>query len=159
MKRFAILAVSVSTLLIAHPALAQVTNEGLLGQAMGREQQRWREQQSSYSTDMDLILAQNRERELERCLAIAAGGSALPPECIALVAKPRTPKRHDEANASSTTPVLAQVAAPPSVPRKLRANTPSGFCLDVPRGYVGTGALNSPALSTALPSCAGLQAR
>jgi hypothetical protein len=57
----------------------------------------------------------------------------------------------------------AQMSAPvpqaaQSGPRKIRARTPSGYCLDAPEGYVGTGAENSPAVTSALPRCDGLSA-
>lgn len=42
-------------------------------------------------------------------------------------------------------------------PRKVRAKTPSGFCLDVPPGYVGTGAENTPAVTSAMPRCSALR--
>lgn len=40
--------------------------------------------------------------------------------------------------------------------RKVRANTASGYCLDVPPDYVGTGASNRPAVTGALPRCSSL---
>jgi len=44
------------------------------------------------------------------------------------------------------------------VVRKVRAKTPSGYCLDVPTDYVGTGSLNRPAISSELPKCTSLSA-
>lgn len=41
-------------------------------------------------------------------------------------------------------------------PHKVRANTPSGYCLDVPPNYVGTGAANSPAITSSMPRCSTL---
>ncbi len=38
-------------------------------------------------------------------------------------------------------------------PRRRPAKTPSGYCLDVPRGYAGTGSLNRPAITSAAPAC------
>lgn len=38
-------------------------------------------------------------------------------------------------------------------PSKVRAKTASGYCLDVPPGYRGTGAANSPAVTSAMPRC------
>jgi hypothetical protein len=49
-------------------------------------------------------------------------------------------------------PVVAVAAGPP----KAVANTPSGFCYDVPKGYVGTGTADMPALTTATPACGSL---
>ena len=43
-------------------------------------------------------------------------------------------------------------------PRKVRAKTPSGYCLDVDSDYVGTGALNRPSITSALPRCSSLSA-
>lgn len=67
--------------------------------------------------------------------------------------------------ASERGPALTQSgmpAPPPMEPapmpasstiRMVRAKTASGYCLDVPRGYVGTGAENSPAVTSAMPRC------
>jgi hypothetical protein len=44
-------------------------------------------------------------------------------------------------------------------PHMVRAKTPSGYCLDVPPGYVGTGAANSPSVTAATPRCDQLSAR
>jgi hypothetical protein len=57
----------------------------------------------------------------------------------------------------ASTPV-ASVAAPPmpsasTGPHKVRAKTASGYCLDVPEGYVGSGAGNSPAVTSGMPRC------
>lgn len=43
--------------------------------------------------------------------------------------------------------------------RKVRAKTESGYCLDVPNGYVGTGAANMPAITSAMPRCDTLVAK
>jgi hypothetical protein len=43
-------------------------------------------------------------------------------------------------------------------PRKIRAKTASGYCLDVPRGYIGTGAENAPTVNSAMPRCDQLSA-
>jgi hypothetical protein len=62
-----------------------------------------------------------------------------------------------------STPV-APIVAPPmespasSGPHKVRAKTKSGYCLDVPRDYVGTGAENSPVVTKAMPRCDQLSA-
>jgi hypothetical protein len=48
---------------------------------------------------------------------------------------------------------------PTTGPRKIRAKTASGYCLDVPRGYMGTGAENSPVVTSAMPRCDQLSAR
>lgn len=37
--------------------------------------------------------------------------------------------------------------------RKIPAKTPSGYCLMAPADYRGTGAVNSPAITDALPRC------
>lgn len=54
------------------------------------------------------------------------------------------------------------VSAPPmptaTGPRMVRAKTASGYCLDVPDSYVGTGASNMPAITSAMPRCATLSA-
>lgn len=57
--------------------------------------------------------------------------------------------------ASSPVASIAQPTMPnPSAgPHKVRAQTASGFCLDVPEGYVGSGAGNSPAVTSGMPRC------
>jgi hypothetical protein len=65
--------------------------------------------------------------------------------------------------AQSSMPV-PPVAAPgmparPNDPRLVRAKTESGYCIDAPRGYVGTGAENSPAVSSGMPRCDQLEAK
>jgi hypothetical protein len=66
--------------------------------------------------------------------------------------------------AGGSAPALTQAAVPaagetnpptpsPSGPRRVRANTPSGYCLDVPKGYVGTGAENTPVVTSGMPRC------
>jgi hypothetical protein len=47
---------------------------------------------------------------------------------------------------------------PTNGPRKIRSKTASGYCLDVPRGYMGTGAENSPVVTSAMPRCDQLSA-
>lgn len=41
-------------------------------------------------------------------------------------------------------------------PQKVRAQTASGYCLDVPPDYVGTGAANSPPVTSGMPRCSQL---
>jgi hypothetical protein len=91
LKHLLIVATTVATFCTMTPTLAQVTNEGLLENAMGREEQRFRDQHDEQpGTDES-----QRERALERCLVIAEGGSPLPPECRALVANSdRRPALH-----------------------------------------------------------------
>jgi hypothetical protein len=48
--------------------------------------------------------------------------------------------------------------APTVGSHKVRANTASGYCLDVPPDYVGTGAENSPAVTSGMPRCSSLSA-
>jgi hypothetical protein len=62
------------------------------------------------------------------------------------------------AQASMAVQPIAGGAYAPSAaaPRKVRANTRSGYCLDVPPGYRGTGAENSPAVTSAMPRCSTL---
>lgn len=38
-------------------------------------------------------------------------------------------------------------------PAKAVANTPSGFCYDVPNGYVGNGTVDKPVITTFTPAC------
>jgi hypothetical protein len=59
---------------------------------------------------------------------------------------------------------FAPIGTPPmpvaaSGPRLVHAKTASGYCLDVPRDYVGTGAENSPAVSSGMPRCDQLSAK
>jgi hypothetical protein len=53
---------------------------------------------------------------------------------------------------AATVPVPA---LPPGPPRAA-ANTPSGYCLDVPKDYVGTGSTANPVLTAAMPACSSL---
>lgn len=57
---------------------------------------------------------------------------------------------------ATAVPVIGQPAA--HGPRKIRANTPSGYCLDVADDYVGTGSSSRPAVSNAMPRCSSLSA-
>ena len=41
-------------------------------------------------------------------------------------------------------------------PRKIHAKTRSGFCIDAPPDYVGTGAQNAPTVTSAMPRCSEL---
>jgi len=45
------------------------------------------------------------------------------------------------------------LAAAAGGPRLVRAKTASGYCLDAPPGYQGTGAANSPAVTSGMPRC------
>ena len=45
------------------------------------------------------------------------------------------------------------VAVPDVGPQKLKAATPSGYCLDVPKGYAGIGTPQRPIISTYAPAC------
>ena len=59
-------------------------------------------------------------------------------------------------------PLVDSTLATPVVsvggPRKVRAKTASGYCLDVPPDYVGSGSASRPAVSSALPRCSSLTA-
>jgi hypothetical protein len=61
---------------------------------------------------------------------------------------------------ASTAPPIGDPAGPSPLngPRRVRAKTASGYCLDVPRGYIGTGAENSPVVTSAMPRCDQLAA-
>jgi hypothetical protein len=67
------------------------------------------------------------------------GGSAAPPLVDSTLAAP------------APTAILAGV-------RKVRAKTPSGYCLDVPADYVGTGSEGRPIVNAAMPRCSSLSA-
>ncbi len=61
-------------------------------------------------------------------------------------------------NSASVRPGVAvaqgQVVVTPVIgPTKRQANTPSGYCLDVPRGYAGLGTQSKPAITTFAPAC------
>lgn len=45
------------------------------------------------------------------------------------------------------------------VVRKVRAKTASGYCLDVPDDYAGTGSTTRPAVTSGMPRCTSLSAR
>jgi hypothetical protein len=60
--------------------------------------------------------------------------------------------------AVATTAPKPLVAAVPGPPRAV-ANTPSGYCLDVPKGYAGTGSAEYPLLTTATPACSSIGRR
>jgi hypothetical protein len=62
----------------------------------------------------------------------------------------------------ANSPPLTEASAPSvelppmptnSGPRKVHAKTRSGYCLDVPDNYIGTGAANSPVVTPAMPRC------
>jgi hypothetical protein len=56
--------------------------------------------------------------------------------------------------ASTPSASVSPVIVMPEVgPQKLKAATPSGYCLDVPKGYAGTGTLQKPAITTYAPAC------
>jgi hypothetical protein len=48
---------------------------------------------------------------------------------------------------------IAQPQIQSGGPAKLVAKTPSGFCLDVPKGYAGTGSMQRPVTTNYLPAC------
>ena len=67
-----------------------------------------------------------------------------------------------QASAPMAPPLVALPPMPTAdtnAPRKVRAKTASSYCLDVPESYVGTGAANSPAVTSAMPRCDQLSAR
>lgn len=43
--------------------------------------------------------------------------------------------------------------------RRVRAKTPSGYCLDVPSDYIGTGSATRPTVTKAMPRCSSLSAQ
>ena len=57
-----------------------------------------------------------------------------------------------------TLPAPVPVASGDNGPRKVRAKTASGYCLDVPPDYVGSGAANRPAVTSGMPRCSSLSA-
>lgn len=65
-----------------------------------------------------------------------------------------------QASAPMTPPLVGPPPMPTAAggPMKVRAKTASGYCLNVPENYVGTGAANSPAISDAMPRCDQLSA-
>jgi hypothetical protein len=87
--------------------------------------------------------------------ALETGDFPLVSTVRAYCADPRT--RHVVAQAPS--PPVVQPAVPEPLARKVRAKTRSGYCLDVPESYMGTGAENSPAVTSAMPRCDQLTAR
>jgi hypothetical protein len=65
-----------------------------------------------------------------------------------------------QASAPLAPPLVDQPPMPAanSGVRKIRAKTASGYCLDVPETYVGTGAANAPAVTSGMPRCDQLSA-
>jgi hypothetical protein len=66
----------------------------------------------------------------------------------------------------ASAPLAPPLVGPPPMPtaasngpHMVRAKTASGYCLDVPENYVGTGAVNSPAVTDAVPRCDQLSAK
>lgn len=60
-------------------------------------------------------------------------------------------------NPLSSAPVASSPAVTAAVgPRRVRAKTASGFCLDVSPDYAGTGSASRPAITSALPRCSSL---
>jgi hypothetical protein len=58
-----------------------------------------------------------------------------------------------EARAIAVGDTSGPAAATTGGPTKRKAKTASGFCYDVPEGYVGLGSVDKPALTTATPAC------
>lgn len=87
--------------------------------------------------------------------AASAVPAALPPGA-APSARPAVPAATTIAVA--TTPAPAPAPAPAAVPGPPRAvaSTPSGYCLDVPKGYKGTGSPDYPLLTVAAPACSSI---
>ena len=63
-------------------------------------------------------------------------------------------------------PLPAGPMAVPSMPARVasgphlvRAKTASGYCIDAPDGYIGTGATNMPAVTSGMPRCDQLGAK
>lgn len=65
---------------------------------------------------------------------------------------------------SAPPPLVDSALAPPTAAvsaagaRKVRAKTASGYCLDVPADYVGSGSESRPAVTSVLPRCSSLSA-
>jgi hypothetical protein len=60
---------------------------------------------------------------------------------------------YDRTASAPLAPVSAVMVTPEIGPQKIKAATPSGYCLDVPKGYAGTGTLQKPALTSYAPAC------
>lgn len=80
-----------------------------------------------------------------QCLSTAGAGQ------VAYSQSP-LPAAPEAVAGTPTTPV-----APPLRSSKVKlvpANTASGYCIEAPPGYQGTGAANAPAVTTGMPRCA-----
>lgn len=93
-------------------------------------------------------------------MVVGAPAQAVPATVTAAVPGPVTTP-----GATAAAPVGTMVAAASVAPMRVPAtagpvravaNTPSGYCLDVPKGYVGTGSAEYPTLTTATPACTSL---
>ncbi|MFZ4690615.1 MAG: hypothetical protein ACOYLS_15370 [Polymorphobacter sp.] len=80
-------------------------------------------------------------------LEMAAAGQA------PLTVGSQTPAPVVVGGTSTNAPILASVPVAGAGPAKLKAKTPSGFCYDVPKGYVGSGTIEKPATTTMTPAC------
>jgi hypothetical protein len=136
LKHLLILAAAATTLCVAPPAFAQVTNDSLLGMAEGQAMQRMQDQTEERQNDER---HEQRERALERCLAIVDGGAPLPDECRALIPKPvhlpelRWPWSHRPAPKAEAeaAPAPPPPAPPPPAPVQTEA-APKAQCGMVP---------------------------
>jgi hypothetical protein len=87
----------------------------------------------------------------------ADAGKVLPETAPAITAPTAAPPVGQE-----SAPVAVAAASPPPAPvamagpPRAAANTLSGYCLDVPKGYAGTGSAEYPILTTATPACSSL---
>jgi hypothetical protein len=83
---------------------------------------------------------------------VPVGSPATMPGAAPVVMTPAPAGTTVAVAAAAPKPVVAAVPGPP----RAVANTPSGYCLDVPKGYTGTGSAEYPLLTTAAPACSSL---
>ena len=89
--------------------------------------------------------------------AMAVSAAAVPAPAAGIGVAPAAPVTMVAASSVASAPVASAPAAavPPGPPRAV-ANTPSGYCLDVPKGYAGTGSASAPAVTSAMPACSSI---
>lgn len=102
--------------------------------------------------------------------ALVRRGEAVPEQYASMLASKAKPRAQFEpANlASDSSRAVPTQLASTKVPAgaiflrsgvvKIPADTPSGYCLRTPSGYMGTGAIDTPIVTKALPRCSSLKA-
>lgn len=79
---------------------------------------------------------------------VLTSASASPTGLPSVTVRPASPPKGASAKKADPSPIVLRSGVV-----KIPAKTRSGYCLDVPPGYIGTGSVNAPAVTRALPLC------